>query len=171
MPNISFEVLISYLEDLADKHIDIKDKFRWNISEVSGAMRSGVEYPVMTIDSPEVSTTGDTAKRFHQNSIAFNILAKPEGQRGADKYAEQNVVLNQCLQICYDLECRIIADGSLVKIGGEKNWLYNMIDINSFNFQKIGPIYSDGLFGYRCELLIKNSVPRVVDTSKWNDLN
>lgn len=171
MPNISFEILISYLEDLAEKHIDIKSHFRWNISEVTGAMRSGIEYPLMAIDSPEISTSGDRSSRFHYNSMAFTILAKPGNTRGADKYAEQNAVLNDCLQICYEIEKRIIADGSLVKIGGEKNWLYNMVDISSFNFQKVGPIYTDVLFGYRCEFLIKNSVPKVVDASKWNDLN
>lgn len=171
MPNISFNILISYLEELADKHVDIKSHFRWNISEVTGAMRSGIEYPVMAIDSPEVSTSGDRSSRFHYNSMAFTILAKPENIRGADKYAEQNQVLNECLQICYELEKRIVADSALRARAGEKNWLYNLLDINSFNFQKIGPIYSDGLFGYRCELLIKNSVPKGLDASKWTDIS
>ena len=171
MPNISFEVLINYFEDLADKHVDIKSHYRWNISEIAEAMRSGVEYPVMAIDSPEVSTSGDRSSRFHYNSMAFTILAKPENIRGADKYAEQNEVLNECLQIGYDVENRIVADSAQRERNGEKNWLYNLLDLSSFNFQKVGPIYTDGLYGYRCEFLIKNAVPKVVDASKWNDLN
>lgn len=171
MPNISFETLVSYLEDIAEKHVDIKSNFRWNIAEVQGAMRSGIEDPLMAIDSPEISTSGDRAKRFHYNSMAFTILAKPDAQRGVDKYLEQNKVLNACLLICFEIEKRIIADGALRLMSGEKNWLYNLVDVNSFTFQKVGPIFTDSYFGYRCEFLIKNSISPTINASKWSDIS
>lgn len=169
MPNITFLNIVSYLESLAEKHVGIKSNFRWNIEEAGGAMRSGIEYPVMLIDPVEVKTEGDYSKLFHYNNTAITILAKPSTRQG-NQFESQNEVLNECQQICFDLENRIINDSRSRIIEEQKNWLYNLVDINSFQFFKMGPLFTDNLYGYRLEIQIKNSVIKEIDKDKWTDL-
>lgn len=172
MPRVSFLTIVNYLESLADAHKGIKDKYRWNISEISGAIRSGIEMPVKLIDEVETQTSGDKAKTFHTNTTAFTILDKPNTKTGnVTEIEAQNIVLDACQQLCFDMETRILHDASLPTINGSKNWLYGMVDKSSFHHFKIGPLFSDGLYGYRCEVSLKNQVCTEPDISKWDDLN
>lgn len=173
MPKISFLNIVNYLEELAINHVDIKDSYRWNISEVSGALRKGINLPVKLIDAVETQTKGDKTKTIHNNTTAFTILGKPNTLTGnLDQYDAQNEVLEFCQQICFDIETRILNDAEKVKdSNGNKNWLYGLVDKGSFHHFKVGPLFSDGLYGYRCELALKNQVSTCVDKSKWNDLD
>ncbi len=173
MPRISLLTVVNYLESLAAAHVDIKGKYRWNVSEVSGAMRKGVELPVMLIDAVETQTSGDKTKTKHTNTTAFTILGKSNTKTGnLDEYDAQNEVLDFCQQIGFDIETRILHDAAQIKDANDnKNWLYGMVDKNSFHHFKVGPLFSDGLYGYRCEVSLKNQVCTEPDISKWNDLN
>lgn len=172
MPRVSLLTVVNYLEALADAHKDIKGKYRWNVSEVTGALRKGVELPVKLIDAVETQTSGDKTKTKHTNTTAFTIVGKPNTKTGnLDEYDAQNEVLDFCQQICFDIETRILHDASLPKINGVKNWLYGMVDKNSFHHFKVGPLFSDGLYGYRCEVSLKNQVCTTPDVSKWDDLD
>lgn len=172
MPRVSLLTVVNYLEALADKNTDIKDKYRWNVSEVTGKLRKGVDLPVMLIDAVETQTSGDKTKTNHTNATAFTILGKPNTKTGnLDEYDAQNEVLDFCHQISLETETRILHDASLPKINGVKNWLYGMVDKNSFHHFKVGPLFSDGLYGYRCEVALKNQVCTTPDVSKWDDLD
>jgi len=172
MPRVSFLTIVNYLESLAAKHVAINESFRWNVSEFSGALRSGVRLPVMLIDAIETQTQSDKDKTIHANTTAFTILGKPNTRTGnLDQYQAQNEVLDCCQQLCFDIEARVLYDARQVKgDDGLKNWLYGLVDKNSFHHFKIGPIFSDGLYGYRCELTLKNVEPACPDVSKWEDL-
>lgn len=172
MPRVSFLDVTNYLASLATTHVDIQGSYRWNISEVSSALRSGVPLPVMLIDAIETNTQGDASKTLHLNSTAFTILGKPNTKTGdLDQYQAQNEVLDYCQQICFDLEQRILYDAKQVKdSNNNKNWLYGLVDTSSFHHFKVGPIFSDGLYGYRTELILKNHIPLLPDSSKWSDL-
>lgn len=172
MPRISFLTIVNYLETLATAHVEIKDTYRWNANEFSGSLRRGVNLPVMLIDAVETQTSGNPSQTFHANTTAFTILGKPNKPTGClDAYDTQNEVLDYCQSICFDIEARIIDYAQQAKdANGNKNWLYGLVDKNSFHTFKIGPITSDGLYGYRTELTLKNQVPTCPDASKWNDL-
>jgi hypothetical protein len=171
MPRISFLKIVGYLEQLAENHVQVNDHYRWNVHEVEGSLRSGVELPVLFVDPVEVKPSGDAAKTFHANITAFTVLGKPNNNTGElDSYAAQNAVLDYCQQICFDIEERIINDAAIPRIDGEKNWLYGLVDKSSFNIIKVGPLFTDQLYGYRCELTLKNQVPLMIDNSKWKDL-
>lgn len=172
MSRVSFLKIVNYLESLATHHAEIKGQYRWNVSEFSGALRKGVHLPVMLIDPVETHTSGDNKSTVHSNTTAFTILGKPNTKTGnLDEYEAQNEVLEYCQAICFDIEQRIIYDCDQVKdTSGKKNWLYGRIDKNSFKFYKIGAIFTDGLYGYRCELTIKNQVITPFNASLWGDL-
>lgn len=171
MPRISFLNIINYLEGLAEKHVDIKAAYRWNVLEFSGLLRKGVDLPVMLIDAVETQTSGDSKKTIHSNSTAFTVLGKPNTNTGnIDEYEAQNIVLDFCQQICFDIEARIIEDSKIPQKDNKNNPFYGLINKNSFHFFKVGPIFSDGLYGYRCELTLKNKESLCVDKTKWTDM-
>jgi hypothetical protein len=172
MPRVSFLTIVNYLEQLAANHTEINGSYRWNSSEFSGSLRKGVALPVMLIDAVETQTSGDHKKTIHSNMTAFTILGKPNIKTGnMDTYAAQNEVLDFCQQLCFDIETRIIHDAEQVSDAeGNQNWLYGMVNKNSFHHFKIGPIFTDGLYGYRCELTLKNQECTLPDASKWEDL-
>ena len=172
MPRTSFLDIVTYLEDLATKHADITESYRWNVLDASGAMRSGINTPLMLIDAIETQTTGGPGKTIHKNTTAITILGKPNTPTAhADAYQSQNEVLDHCQKICFEIEARIIHDSKqTVDASGNKNWMYGLVDRSSFHFFKVGPIFSDRLFGYRCELTLKNTVPDCPDKTKWSDL-
>lgn len=171
MPKVSFLTITNYLEGLAAKHITIKSAYRWNVGEVSGALRKGIDLPVMLIDPVETQTNGDASKTFHSNTTAFTILGKPNTKTGNfDEYEAQNQVLELCQTLCFDMEARILHDAQQTHTPEGKNWMYGLVEANSFHFFKVGPLFSDGLYGYRCEVTFKNQVPTCVDASVWSDL-
>jgi hypothetical protein len=172
MPRISFTQITQYLEKLADAHVDVNDKYRWNAGEFTARLRTGVNLPVVLIDAVETQSSGDNTKTIHSHSTAITVLGKDQTYTGKiDSYQKQNEVLEMCQKICFDFETRIIDDASkLVDDQGSKNWLYGHVDKNSFHHFKVGPVFTDGLFGYRCEITIKNQVPTNVEALNWHDL-
>lgn len=169
----NFLKITGYLENLADQHVNINSKYRWNVNEVTGALRKGIDLPVMLIDAVETQSQGaNTTSLIHSNTTAFTILGKPNTRTGnLDKYQAQNEVLEHCQTICFELQNRILHDAEQPKdSAGNKNWLYGLVDKNAFHFFKVGPLFSDGLYGYRCELTLKNKVCTEVDTTKWSGL-
>ena len=171
MPRISFLNIVNYLEELANNHVAIQTSFRWNVLEASGKLRAGIELPVMLIDSIETQTNASNTKTIHINTTAFTILGKPNTRTGnLDEYEAQNQTLDYCQQICFDIEQRIISDANNPIKNGGNNWLYGLLDKNSFHHFKVGPVFSDGLYGYRCEVSLKNQVCTEPNPDKWNDL-
>lgn len=159
----AFLNIINYLENLAKQHTLINSHFRWNVSEVTGAFRKGVELPVMLIDAIETQTEGNTTKTFHNHTTAFTILGKPNTRTGnLDDYEAQNEVLELCMQICFDIEARLI---------GERLKSPFLVEKNSFHFFKVGPLFVEGLYGYRCEFSLKNKACCQIDALKWKDLD
>jgi|GEM_PF-1393964 len=171
MPRISFLTIVNYLESLASKHTLINDSYRWNLNEVEGQLKSGLTLPVLFIDPVEVKPSGDAAKTFHSNITAFTILGKPGvNTNKLDSYDEQNEVLDYCQQLCFDVQERIMHDATIARIDDEKNWMYGLVDKSSFHFFKVGPLFTDQLYGYRCELTLKNKVSLYIEKNKWTDL-
>ena len=58
MAKANFLKIINYLQGLGEKHVDIKETFRWNVVEVNGAMRQVVGLPFMAVDPVETKPKG-----------------------------------------------------------------------------------------------------------------
>jgi hypothetical protein len=171
MPRVSYNTIIEYLDFLASNHVNIADSYRWNVSDISGAFRKGVALPVMLIDPIENHPQGDAVKIINDNMTAITILGKPNTTTAQlDSYSQQNIVLNYTYELCLDVMKRILSDAQKITINGSKNWMYGMVDVSSFHILNIGPVFTDRLYGYRMEIVFKNTESLIVDESKWNDL-
>jgi hypothetical protein len=165
-PQASFRKITTLLTAMGAKHIEINDVFRWNRLELAGALRRASNNTIMLIDAVEV-TPVSSGKSAHSNNCAFTILGKKDVKTDKiDSYAEQNEVLEHCLLIAFEVAARLILEAN----NPSEKWLYGNIEKGSFTYNKVGPLFSNNLFGYRCEFSIKSMEKYQVDESKWTDL-
>jgi len=168
----SFKKIVDYLTNNGLQHVDINDVFRWNKLELSGSLRNGVNLTAMLIDSIETTVSTPNSKKFHHNQGAFTILGKPNVSTSKiDSYIEQNEVLDHCQTIAFEMAARLIYDARVTALNNaELKWLYNNIEADSFHFFKVGPVFTNQLYGYRCEFTIKAKETYEPNPIKWNDL-
>lgn len=165
-PKASFQQITDFLTDLGNKHVDVNSVYRWNRTELAGAMRKVAQKSIMLIDAVEVNTNSPSGNNVHLNQCAFTILGK-DGVSTAliDSYANQNEVLEHTQKIAFEVAARIQREAHNADI----SWLYSNLEKGSFNFFKVGPIFTENLFGYRCEFTIKTLEVYKLDTTKWTD--
>jgi hypothetical protein len=165
-PKASFQEITDFLTDLGNKHVDVNSVYRWNRTELSGAMRKAVQKSIMLIDAVEINANSPAENNVHLNQCAFTILGK-EGVSTAriDSYDAQNEVLNHTQKIAFEIAARIQRES----YNADLLWLYGNLEKGSFNFFKVGPVFTENLFGYRCEFTIKTMEVYKLDPTKWTD--
>lgn len=166
-PKASFKQITDFLTNLGNLHVDVNSVYRWNRTELAGAMRNGAAKSIMLIDAVEVNTKSPGNNNVHLNQCAFTILGK-DGVSTAkiDSYTAQNEVLEHTQQIAFEIATRIQIEASEI----ENAWLYGHLEKGSFNFFKVGPIFTENQFGYRCEFTITTTEVYKPDVTKWSDL-
>lgn len=167
-PKASFNQIVEFLETIGGLHTEVNSVFRWNRTELSGSLRNGKQKSIMLIDAVEVNTDSPANNNVHLNQCAFTILGK-DGVSTAkiDSYANQNIVLQHTQQIAFEIATRIQREAANPNL----SWLYGNLEKGSFNFFKVGPIFTENLFGYRCEFTIKTTEVYKLDPTKWTDIN
>ena len=165
-PKASFKQITDFLTDLGNKHIDVNSVYRWNRTELAGAMRKNVQKSIMLIDAVEINTNSPSNNNVHLNQCAFTILGK-EGVSTAqiDSYTNQNDVLQHTQQIAFEIATRIQREAANIN----NAWLYGHLEKGSFNFFKVGPVFTENHFGYRCEFTITTTEVYKLDDAKWSD--
>ncbi|WP_417365574.1 hypothetical protein [Flavobacterium beibuense] len=158
MRNVTHKTIMSLHEDIAEQHKDIKGFFRLNWNEILNSMRSGVEAPVLAIESYSSELSGNKISNFNYRAISFMILdyaGKP------DDYALQEEVLDKLEGVGLDIS------SYLTKLSKDRShWLYGLYDINSFKMEKVGPVF-DNMFGWNILYTIKSHEPMCFDETKW----
>lgn len=169
-PKVSFDHIISYLEGLGDKHIDINKSFRWNRLQIQGAIRGENKESLMLIDAPEFNSEG-TQVNVHVIDCAITILGKKDvSNPNLEDDSKQNEIINHCANICFEVGARIQTD-SYDSSDNTLKWLYGNVIKNSFSYSKVGPIFTNMYYGYRLEFQIKSPEVYKVDPAKWSDLS
>ncbi len=163
MKNITHNDLVSYLETLCIQYKDTLDFYRMDITEIQGKMRSGIEYPCMAMESHEIDFSG--SKPFNSiinKTFAFSILHHPEKKN----YDQQNDYLDRCEKIGLDIISRIRYDEKKAN-----HFLNKTLEYDSIRAGKVGPIYSDHLYGYRFEITLKLKSNLKIDPNHWKDID
>ena len=157
--------IIDYFESLNTNLVDFQDKsfFRIDLDELFGSFRSGISFPCMTVESPE----GDAAESNVSNSVigrapAFTIYQKP--QRG--NYQQQTEMLDECERIGLKIIARMRHDARI-----PEHLLYNRFLASSVKWVKVGPVFSELLYGYRFSFEIKDNEALKVNPEDWSDID
>lgn len=154
-------ILVNYFSQLATNLKDIKSFFRMDLTEIQGAFRSTATFPCMVTESHE----GDFGSSNPMSSInnitfAFTIYTKP---LKAD-YQDQNTQLATAEEIGLKILARMRHDAAT-----PGHILYNKFLIENVTYAKVGPIFTEQLYGYRFMGTIKGTEPLIVNPADWND--
>jgi len=156
--------IIDYFEslNLALNDFQPDSFFRMDLNEIRGAFRRGISFPCMTVESPE----GDGSGSAITNSVlgryfAFTIYMNPE----KDNPEEQNNYLDLCERVGLKILARMRLDATK-----EGHLLYDRFEIDNCKYHKVGPIFTELLYGYRFTGIIRGSESFKVDPADWKDL-
>tara|TARA_R110002050_G_scaffold102910_1_gene211835 strand:+ start:169 stop:666 length:498 start_codon:yes stop_codon:yes gene_type:complete len=156
--------IIEYLENLNEKLVDFSENsfFRMDLAEITGAFRKGITFPAMTVESPEGDGEGSTKNNSAINrTCAFTVWEKPQ----TGNFAAQTEKIDDCEKIGLKLIARMRLD-----CANPESPLFNKFDVASVRFIKIGPIFNEGLYGYRFTFNIAGSESLKVDPADWSDI-
>lgn len=161
---MSHNQLVNYMSNLATQNIATKDFFRFNIAEIQGALKSGITFPCLAMESHEGNFEGSTPNNsIEQKIFAFSILDKPTSPNNFDS---ENEVLDNCELIGKQFLARMRYDAR-----NPASILYNAFDVVNVNYHKVGPLYMDKLFGYRFEVALKPATINLKpDHNHWSDI-
>jgi hypothetical protein len=161
---LSFKKVDAYFQELADKHIDIKDYCSTSIEELSNKIASvaGVESPILVFFDYFGKLEGKEQRTFNNRSLAFSILYT--GVK-ADDFPGQRTAVNNAEEIGLEVLSRINVQSKMPAIG----WLFNNFDKNTVNWDEIIAEGEDGFYGMEFHFDLKTLEPLVVTPEKWSD--
>ena len=162
--DLSHNDIVAYMSNLTTQNLNTNDFFRMNIAEIQGAINSKIQYPCLALESHEGNFDGSSPNNtLEQKTFAFSILDKPAKRT----FDAENTSLDLAETIGQQFLARMRYDNA-----DATSQLYQAFNINRVSYHKVGPIYADGLFGYRFEIPLnptKSNLKPIADN--WSDLN
>lgn len=162
---MTHKLIIDYLEQL---NLNLKDFaensfFRLDLREIEGAIRTGITMPCMAVESPEIDPSASTVNSSTIGRwFAFTVYMNPE----VDNQQEQNEMLDLCERIGLKVLARMRHDARI-----PAHPLYNKFLISSCSGMKIGPVFTELLYGYRFMGMIQGSESLKIDAADWKDID
>lgn len=162
--NITHKQIVDYMQDLHEKNISTKSFYRFNLAEIQGSIRSKIIYPCIALESPEGDFQGTTANNSLDNKLfAFSILDKPS----QGDYTDEDLKLDNCERIGKQYLARMRHDARI-----KESLVFNIFNLSDTQYHKVGPIFTDRLFGYRFEIKLSNSkINMQINPNDWTDLD
>ena len=152
--------IVNLHETIANLHVDIKGFYRFNFNEITSNLRSGVEAPVLLLEShsSELESLTKMVSNFNSRNISF-VLLDFGGKQG--EYDRQNEVLDSLENIVLDIISYLVRENK-----NTESWLFGMFDINTVKIEKVGPIF-DNMFGWNVLYSLKSHESMQFDSRKW----
>lgn len=152
--------IVQFHKDIATANKEIKGFYRFDITELTGQLRRGVETPVLMLEShsTDLSQNQNNTTTFANRRVSF-LLLNFTGK--TDDYDKKEEVLDDLENVALDI-CAFIK-----KCHNDKNhWLYGMVDLQTVQIEKVGPIL-DNMYGWNVIYTLKNHEPMCYDAEKW----
>lgn len=164
MTSPTHKPIIDYFESLnaALKDFPEKSFFRMDLSEINGAFRTGIGFPALGIESPELDTEGSNINNsVVGRTFAFTVYVNPR----QGNYERQNLDLDLAEKIGWKIIARMRHDAR-----NPESLLYNKFDSSAVSAIKIGPVFTEMLYGYRFTGTIRGSESLKLDPADWGDI-
>ena len=160
---MSAKLLIDYLKqlNLASVHFGENSFFRMDLEEIFGSFRSGISFPALAVESPEGDAeASDITGSALSRTLAFTVYQNP---RHGD-FEEQNIMLDECERIGLKILARMRHDARK-----PEHLLYNRFKASSAKWIKVGPVFTEELYGYRFTVTIEGNESLKLDAADWKD--
>lgn len=163
---LSFNKVDAYFQELATKHIDIKDYCSTSVEELANKMASttGLVSPSLVFFDYYGKLSGTEQRTFNNRSLAFSILYTGVAH---DDYPAQRLAVTNAEKIGLEVLSRINIQSKMPNIG----WLYQNFDKDSVTYDEVIAEGQDGFYGMEFHFDLKVLEPLVVDPEKWTDGN
>lgn len=152
--------IVQFHKGIATANKEIKGFYRFNIAELTGKLRSGIQTPVLMLESHSLSLRENQNKTttFADRNISFLLL---DFAGKSDNYDKQEEVLDDLENVALDIAAYLKHCHN-----DKSSWLFGMIQNDTFQIQKVGPIL-DNMFGWNVLYTLKNHEPMCYDATKW----
>ena len=153
-----FQTINANLKDFPEKSF-----FRMDLVEIQGAFRSGIKFPAMSVESPQLDLSdSNISNSVLGHDFAFTIWKNP---RMGD-FAGQNTDLGDCERIGLKVLSRLRYDARVPAA-----LIYNSFKVSSVKAIKVGPLFNENIYGYRFTGTFINNNALIIDPSDWSDLD
>lgn len=163
---LSYKKVNDYLQQLAQKHVDIQDFCGTSIDELESKINStlGLLSPALVFINISSKLSGNTQRTFNQRSIFFSIVISGIKQ---DDFQGRIDAVSLSEQIGLEVLSRIEYDSKIESSG----WLYKNFLKESVSFSEFDPKGAEGFVGMDFNFDLKTLEPLIVDPAKWTDGN
>ena len=158
-------VIIAYFRQLNKNLKDFGENsfFRIDLKEIEGAFRSGISFPAMAVESADLDG-GDSAPT---NSVIgraffFTVYMNPK----KTDYDGQDAAIDLCEKIGWKIIARMRKDSF-----DSDHFLYDKFKVSSVSAIKVGPLFTQHLYGYRFGGIISGEESLKVDPADWDDID
>jgi len=154
--------LLQFIETIANKHKQINGFYRFNLNEIEGQFRRGVQTPalLMMSQSNALSTNANKVANFNTHNMSVLIIDFAGKPNDFDK---ENTVLNNTYYLCLDVVSYLVKENK-----NPNSFLHTLFDVGSVRIEKVGPIF-DNMFGWNLLFDLKNHEPFCFEPDKWED--
>lgn len=162
---MTHEPIIDYFKYCNEQLVDFSEDsfFRMDLSEITGSFRRGITFPALVVESPE----GDMDNSSLSSSVIGRVFAfTVYDKHKKGDFQDQNQKLDNCEKIGLKIIARMRHDAR-----NPDHLLYNRFKVNTVNFVKVGPVFSEHLYGYRFTGVIEAEESLLVKPEDWNDIN
>jgi hypothetical protein len=153
--------IVEFHKEISEAYLGINGFYRFDITELTGQLRKGINTPVLMLESHSTDMVENSNKTvtFANKRVSFLLL---DFAGKVDNYEKRDQVLENLENIALDIAA------FLKKCRNDKtHWLYGLIDIDSIQIEKVGPIL-DNMFGWNVIYTLKNHEPMCYDATKWD---
>lgn len=158
----------AYFKDMAVKHADIihddesnKHFYLADISEILTELRSGFSDYVVIVESYEGYGSDNRSSFLSKEKTGAFMLLKNVSSRSKVNM-DKNAALTWTEEVGWQFIAKMYNDS--ITIG---HTFYGLFDLNTVNFQKVGPLYDD-YYGWRFEFSWTDKQNIRYDATKWN---
>jgi hypothetical protein len=161
---LSYKKVDEFFNDLAIKHVDIKDYCGTSEDEFTGKLSdtTGFESPFLVFYDYFGKLEGGEQRTFNNRSLAFSILYS---SIDVDDYQAQKNAISNAEEIGLEVLSRINVQSKMPDIG----WLYKNFDKNSVTMDEVILKSAGGFFGMEFHFDLKVLEPLIVNQNKWID--
>lgn len=158
-------VIIDYFRQLNAALVDFGQAsfFRMDLTEIEGGFRTNISFPAMAVESPDL----DGQDSAPTNSVIgraffFTIYMNPKRK----DYDAQDTAIDLCERIGWKIIARMRKDSF-----DPTHFLYNKFKVSSVSAIRVGPVFTEHLYGYRFGGIISGEESLKVDPADWTDID
>jgi hypothetical protein len=162
---LDHNAIVNYFESLNNNAAFFPEDsfFRMDLEDIFDAFRSGIKYPALVVESPDIDLSDSSEQEtVNKRIFAFHVYQKPE----TDRHQDVQDALNLCESIGYKIIARMKKDNY-----DPNSIIHRAFKPQSVKANQVSKVFTENLYGYRFTGEFSKSDALVLDPADWDDLD